>query len=83
MKLQLAALVSTALPAVLATDIYFVENTNIVPGNVNFWKVDTSSKTATNLAVLDATGVKDVVSGAVMCGSTCVQSLFCIVFSLR
>ena len=54
-----------------ATDVYFVENSKVAPGDTYLWKVDTEAKTAKKLVALDNTGVIDVVSGAAVCGNRC------------
>lgn len=57
---------TTLLVGATAQDIYFVENSHIIPGNSNFWKFD--GKNATKLGVLDKTGTRDFVSSATICG---------------
>lgn len=66
-KLVLLATASTS--AVFATELYFIENVETVPGDIKLWKADTVTKNATELKVLDKSGTIDVVSGAAICGN--------------
>ena len=55
-----------------ATSVYFVENSNNVPGKSYLWQYNVTSQTAQKLAVINSLGTQDVLTGAAICGSTCV-----------